>query len=421
MITTLFLGLLMSAPMAAPSLPAKVDGAGYFRFAREGRAVYMKKTVFGVKSGKLSNEFGDYTLPQILVSENTEKLEIDLEGNVFAFKDGNKSRVGRLVLALFGEDVGLSEKDGVLVAADKPRLGNPGDETNGVIRMAEGDPVKTPAEKPAEKPIEKPIEKPAEKPVEKPVEKPTENSSPNHAGKGITIRIHDAAVVNDTVSLAEISEIETADFETRNKLESLNVGKSPSLNGKATIRREEILRAIRAAGFKTEDYVIHCPDQIEVKREVKVIPASQFIDLAIQAIAQTGTKYDYELADKVYDVKVPPGKVTLMPGIVNGINTANANVKIVIYQVIGEGAAMKIKEINSQTVRFKTKVSPVVVRSGNAVRVVMKSGAAEVELLGTARSTANLGETINVEVRASDQKTLHIGTVVGAGRVEVKV
>lgn len=421
MITSLFLGIVF----AAPSLHAKVDGAGYLRFAREGRAVYMKKCTFGVKSGKLVNDYGDYTLPQILVSEASDKLEIDLEGNVFAQKDGNKSRVGRLVIALFNETAALSEKEGVLVAADKPQLGNPGEETNGVIRMI--DPNEKPETKPAEKPIEKPAEKPAEKPLEKPLEKPIEKAPETKpiekqpATSGVKLVFQEkVTIMSETVSLSDVAEI-TGDSTIAHNLASVPLGKSPSVGSTGKLRRETILQAIRDAGFKTENYVIVLPDTVELKREANVVPAARFVDIATQAIALTGTKYEYELSDKALDVKVPAGKITLVPGIVAGINTAVASVKVIIYQVTGEGASIQIKEINSQTIRFKAKITPVTIRSGNSVKVVMRTGTAEVEMLGTARTTANLGENINVEVKASDQRTIHMGTVIAPGVVEVKI
>lgn len=434
MITTLFLGMVLSAPATAATVQAKVDGLGYFRFAREGRAVYLKKCAFTIKGGKLVNSMGDYTLPQIPLSDASEKLEIDLEGNVLATVGGSTNKVGRLVLAIFSDTAALSEKDGVLIAADRPKLGNPGEDVNGVIRMTEEDtkPVQTPpAQNPPTKPVEKPTEKPVENPpVTKPAEtkpaetKPAETkpNPPAITGKGVTIKIGAAAtVVEDIIKLYDLAEIDTLDSALHRSLSAIELGKSPSVNGKTKLRRTDILAAIREAGYRTENFVIVVPDTVEVTREVKVVLASEFVAMAEQAIQQTGTQYQYELAEPAKDVKVPSGKITLVPGIVNGINTQNANVKVIIYQVTGEGAAMKIKEINSQTIRFKVKSAPVTIRSGTSVKVVMKAGSAEVEMLGMARSTASLGQAINVEVRASDQKTMHQGKVIGLGLVEVMI
>lgn len=434
MLTSLILGIVIAAPpMSTPVVHAKVDGEGYFRFAREGRAVYAKKSDFTVKGGKLVNEFGDVTLPAILVSDQAQGLNIDLEGNVFATSSGTKSRVGRLVLAIFTDSAALSEKDGVLISPDRPKLGNPGEEVNGVIRTdEESAPITKPEPKPETKPESKPQTQPETKPPVQPETKPEtrpeakpENKQPDPKPReapkvGVKITVKDKVdVLNSNVTLGEIATIET-EGAAGQELGRIEVAKAPAMGGTAKISRDAVLRALRSAGVKTENLLILSPDTIELSRKPTVIPAARFIEVATQAIAQTGTAVQYELDGKPLDVNIPSVKFVLLPAIAN-MGAPMIDVRVQIIQIMDEKGQPMQKIINSQTLKFKAKSMPVAIRSGMPVKVVMKAGTAEVELMGTARSAAKMGEPISVEVKASDQRTTHIGTVIGAGRVEVKI
>ena len=76
----------------------------------------------------------------------------------------------------------------------------------------------------------------------------------------------------------------------------------------------------------------------------------------------------------------------------------------------------------SFTLPLLDTLGTVSIRTGSTVKVIFRSSAAEVELTGIARSTAKLGEPIQIEVRANNtDKTIHQGTVISAGVVEVKI
>lgn len=132
MIASALLFVLASAEPATP-LQIRVDGEGYLRFARDGRAVYAPEASLVIRNGQLVHEQGFGFLPPIAVPDRAS-VTIELDGTVRA----NGQSVGRLVLALSD---GMTKRDDFWATPDRPRLMNPGEETAGVIRMVGQEPV----------------------------------------------------------------------------------------------------------------------------------------------------------------------------------------------------------------------------------------------------------------------------------------
>ncbi|HVL39492.1 MAG TPA: hypothetical protein VM328_08900, partial [Fimbriimonadaceae bacterium] len=136
-LTSLALLLLAVSPWA-PAAPhfkdgegkackVRVEGEGYLRFVRDGRVVYAKEAALQAIDGKLCHSEGAPVIPTISVAA---PFMVNLEGNVVA---GGKS-VGRLVLAHFPASASLRPDGPFLVAAERPRLAEPGEGDSGVIR-----------------------------------------------------------------------------------------------------------------------------------------------------------------------------------------------------------------------------------------------------------------------------------------------
>src|SRR5438105_25286 len=130
MIAPLVAAFLLASPVP---LSIHVEGEGYLRLAKEGRVVYATSAKLDVVGGKLGSA-GATFLPAIQISASAEALDVDLEGNVFIKSSAGRTLAGRLVLALFPANASLLDDGAFKTAADRPRLGNPGEETNGVIR-----------------------------------------------------------------------------------------------------------------------------------------------------------------------------------------------------------------------------------------------------------------------------------------------
>lgn len=446
-----------------------VDGDGYLRLSRDGRAVYAKTAHITVAAnGRLATPEGDAILPTIMAPTDAIQLDVDLEGNVFAVKSGARAKIGRLVLALFPESSVLTEKNGVLLAVDRPQLGNPGDDTNGVIRVesvtAKKESISTQGGAPQViKPEVKPepkvepkteIKKPdvkvdtivpstgaitepkprseAPKVEPKSMPKPSDTLPKVTADKtqpapqpspdkklssgGGKITLPGTAEVNaDTILLGDIATIETDD-QTKAVLAQIDLGDTPTFGAKKVIDRAKIIAKIKLAGYNIENFVVLLPGSIEVHRAAQNIPQSDFIAAAVKAVSETpGLQTEYECKDVAPDFQAPAGRVTLVVEAVSGVNTSTVLVKVAVYV---EG-----KRINSRSLKFNARAgSTVSIRTGSTVKVIFRSSAAEVELTGIARSTAKLGEPIQIEVRANNtDKTIHQGTVISAGVVEVKI
>src|SRR5215469_13764830 len=93
--------LLAGLCVGGPNLKVKIDGDGYMRFIRDWRAVYSKQASLQIEDGKLTDSAGDTLLPSISVSATARKIEIDLNGNIFATYGGERTKAGQIILAQF--------------------------------------------------------------------------------------------------------------------------------------------------------------------------------------------------------------------------------------------------------------------------------------------------------------------------------
>lgn len=444
-VTKVFVGLAVAAIVSTASpfrfiqacapVDVSVDGEGYLRLSREGRAVYAKSVRLAIAAnGKLATPAGDNLLPSISAPSGTTDLEVDLDGNVFAVKGASKVKVGRIVLALFAEGAALSEQDGVLVAADRPKLGNPGDGTNGVIRSsAAAIPVKSqpvseaPKTVPTETQKSAPtIESGGSSPIKIDAPKTTKNLDPLPAvhkeplagKKGTPLKIvvsGSGEVAGDKVKLGDIATVE-GDETSADALRQIELGDAPVIGAKRSFDRIRILAKIRAAGFDPNKIELIVPAMISVERKGQSISQDQFNAAALKAIAESpGIATEYVAADAVGpDFLAPAGAYALVPETISGVNTASALVKIAVY--------VGVKKVNSRSVKLTAKSLPVSIRIGSAVKVLFRAGGAMVEVQGIARGTGTVGDTISVEVKLpGGEKTNHAGIVLKDGSVEVKL
>lgn len=115
---------------ASQPLEIHVDGEGWLRFEREGRAVYARDAKLSVFDGRLVNEQGLSLLPSLSAS-NLDGAQANLEGRILI----QGKEIGRLVLAKFPLNQEPSEVKQMWVATERPTLGSAGEGVFGVIRM----------------------------------------------------------------------------------------------------------------------------------------------------------------------------------------------------------------------------------------------------------------------------------------------
>lgn len=397
MVGALVLGFIT---LTGVSVDVKVDGDGYLRFVREGRVVYAKQAKLQAQDGKLVNSNGDAVIPTISISTDVEKIEVDLEGNVFGVRSSTRGRAGRLVLALFDSSSALSPENGVLVSSTRPKIGDPGDGANGVIRTGgttsapktESTPVKTSGNSSGTKP----------------------NTSKSVDGVSITLH-SEAEVEGANILLGEVADIEASEQIT-NQLRDVDLGDTPAFGIKRYLDRSRVISRLKAAGFKPETFNIVVPSKVQITRKAQIVPHQQFIDVATSAIQERSSQpLPYQCNDIMPDYSAPIGDLQLKAENIGGLNTQNVSVTVAIY-VDG-------KRLTSRTLRFKADTPAVAVKSGNVVNVIFKTGGVQMQLPGIARSSAGLGGAIQVEVKAgsNDTKTTHTGVVVAPGLIEVKL
>jgi hypothetical protein len=423
----------------------QVDGEGHLRLSREGRAVYAKSASLTVANGKIATVDGDALLPTIVAPANTQKLEVDLEGNVYAIRAASKTKLGRIVLAVFPAEAVLNEKDGVLYASDRPKLANPGEDTNGVIRVEAAPAPKTKVETKSAAPIEiklndpkpetkKPDTLPAvdagtSKPVlsgpigssgskldPKPVPTSQAPTTKAKVGPAKIVAVASAEVEGPNILLGEVATIE-ADEAVAATLKLVDLGESPILGAKRTVDRARILARLKAAGFETDKIELIVPAMIEVKRKGQNITQAQFNYAALKAVYEsTGIQTEYVPDEESGpDFLAPAGPFALVAETISGLNAEVATIKVAVY--------VGTKRVNSRTVKLKAKTPIVAVKSGAPVKVFFRAGAAMVETQGIAKSSGKAGDTISVEVKVAGatEKTIHSGVLLPSGAVEVKL
>lgn len=390
----LILALLPTLLLASSPLDVRVDGEGYMRFIRDGRVVYSKSASLVAAGGKVCHVAGPAVLPTIYVPERAATLSVDLEGNVSASVDGSLSVLGRLVLALFPGDRPLATSEGFLVSADRPRVGDPGVDTHGVIRMEASSVVAR---------------------VETNAVNATLKASPvdfvNATGKGASITVSASAQVEGhEILLSDVARIE-GPSELAARLGAVSLGTTPPIGVPRILDRERILVCLRAAKIETANLLLSVPPKVEVRRRADAIAHQEFVDAAIAyAQQQLGTRATFKGLDSLPDMPVTPGQRELRCDSVNQIGTTAQ----VVVSVIVDG-----RTIRSRTIRLGVDLGEIAVKQGDAVRVVLRSGGVVIEVTGYARKTAYLGQSVEVEVRG-DQRTTHVGTVIAPGVVEVK-
>ena len=381
--TQLLFGLLLLAP--APSVDVRVDGEGFFRFEKDGRAVYAKQAVLTVINGRLAHLKGAPVLPTISVPAKASKLTIDLDGSVKT--DLSPKEIGRLVLVKFPDDIRPVVSGDFLLAAEKVTLGNPGEGIFGVVRMPG-------AAKPAAKPAPKP-------------EAPKTNKSESTSGS-VQIDVRPKSdVFGDSVTLGDIAEINAG--EKSDALKLIDLGPSPLVGVSRTIYKSVIESKIKQNGFKLTDFTINIP------AEVKVIRAGQSV--THEAIVQEAIRYASQLLNSNNlvnetpgaEMAIPVGEVKLVPekqSVVNGKITVLVGIYI-------DG-----KRFNGRNIILADKSPEISLKVGQPVKIRVKSGGAAVETIGKVKA---INSTLNqITVEASTGAIL-IGTLSKDGAIEVKL
>jgi hypothetical protein len=375
--------LLTTLLLSTPTLEIRVDGDGYFRLAREGKAVYATKLGLTAVNGALGTAEGDLILPRIAVPASAKDLKVDLEGNVSA----GAASLGRLVLATFPASAKLTASGTVFTTPIKPSLANPGEGLTGVIRMGG-------------------------KAASGPAPKTTSSVAPQEGKASVTVRMR-SEIETDQFTLGDIAEID-GDPALVSRLAGVPMGASPMLGTDRGLAAPHLVGRIRMVGVNTNQISLNVPAGAVVARKAQTIETEQMMEAAREAV-RTKLGVDLDLAPSK-----PPAPLNVTPG---------------EFQITADTGAMATTGIPvTITVRVGGKIAgtrnfllvpqggSVGVKVGETVKVLMICNGATIELEGRASSAGWVGQTVNVTTAAGEngRQTTLSGTVKAPGVVEVK-
>jgi hypothetical protein len=375
------LGLVIAAQPVA--VDVRVDGDGYLRFIRDGKVVYAKSSKLVVRDGRLVSDDQLPLLPGIAVPAAFDAIQIDLQGNVFSVRQGNRAKLGRLVIALF-ESSTLTQEGRYFQSSARPVLAEPGEGKAGVIRSGSAAP---------------------------PTVAPASQQIPRQQEAEVRLRIQiapDSEVEGDKVLLRHVAVIEPQG-PLAEQLGQVEITDTPAIGVVRTLDMASVTRRLRAAGHKPENMTITVPSGAKIRRKAQTVEHQEFVDVAMAA-ARERVGGDLTLASRSAGSPFPAplGSLELKA---ETTTVAGKNVTVVVAVHV-DGVRR-----NSRTIHFTIDGDPVI-RSGAAVKILLRSGGVVVEVDGRARSAGYIGQSIEV---ATSSGTTHTGTVLDGGRVEVRL
>jgi hypothetical protein len=356
---------LVSAPFAV-----HVDGDGYMRFVRDGRTVYAREATLTVTDGKLASVAGPVLNPRVQVPSGTGELRVDLGGRVFGVVSGVEKELGRIVLAVFPDDVRLVVENGFLVSSYRPEICDAGTGSAGVLRSAQQ--------------VVAPIV------------------------SGIEVQLRDRVEVEGaTFTLGEIAEV-VAPAGEKERIAALEVATTPALGGVYRLTQEMVRQRLLRHGKEAEKYRFSGSNQVSVTRRGQEVTVAMFNDAAVKAArAELGAEVPLTPESGGVPVMAPLGRLELVS---EGVTVNGSRVSVRVAIVV-DGS-----RINSRTVQLDKADALSKLRVGQTVKVLVRSGAAVVETSGRVRSID--AATGTVVVLAATGAEL-IGRAVALDTIEV--
>lgn len=289
----------------------------------------------------------------------------------------------------------------------------------------------------------------------------------------------DIEINRDTIYLGDIAEI-TGNDEIVNQLKSLDIKKAPLPGYYVTITGSQIKMLLQHKGFDMNSIELKAPESIKVTRSSQIISGNILVERAVEFLKEQLTWKEEEVKitvqSQIPDSVLPPGEITFLPSCSQNTNSIG-NISVFIDILVNKTTVKKVcvtlnlkvyldvivskKDIKSGEIfspdlisienreitqlnrdaltsmeQIKDMValtgikrgtiiteklidSPVIIRQGEQVYIIAKTGSIEVRALGKARQNGRLGDTIFV-VNIDSGKILQ-GTVTEPGTVLVNI
>jgi len=282
----------------------------------------------------------------------------------------------------------------------------------------------------------------------------------------------------DTLTLSVIARIDGEDVKLVERLRRVSLGYGPSFGNTRTITREEILSAVESAGIETAKFDLSMPAKVDIERASQTVTADQVTkaieDYARNRFAWSANDVTLKLTSPLDDVLVPQGQLAIRPSVPNTATAADRLFINVSLEVDGRVARYLSLELNVEAtaivavagrnidrgqpvtvddVRFERRQvgadlrryltngrdlvgkqaavslqegailqssmlsDRMLIKKGDEVRVIAKSGKLEILTSGEAKGGGRLGDRVEVINKSSGQ--IVVGEIIGDKTVKV--
>jgi hypothetical protein len=402
------------------SASIQVDGEGYLRFAHDKEVVYAKQTELSWRGGIIVNAEGDAVWPKISIEREPNSLEIDLRGHIKAIYSDEVIEAGRIVLAIFPDDIRPIESGKYLKLFGDAELVEPGEGLAGVIRPWTGSPAKPLAVEPEKSFVrvhspdevpEQPLNQKEETVVQVKRTQKTSYSADSGWVKngGIEVAFPDISEVSDsTMRLGDVADI-FADEATKARLAEVDLGTSPAFGVPRQLDRNWILGRLKAAGFTVSKVRVIGPVRIQIKRVGQTITQAMFEAAAVAAIKDQYPDFEAESTKPTPDLDAPAGALDLR---VDRVDKSGSRLTITVVAYV-DG-----KRINSRSLSYANKGVPLNLNVGDDITVVVQSGGVKIETVGKVKKVDRLTGDVVVQLTTGKQMT---GRLTKNGKIEVSL
>lgn len=397
---------------ASVSTGVQVDGEGYMRFAKDGSVVFAKHASLVWRDGLVVSQEGDPVWPKIKAEQAPKSIEVDLRGRVLLGYSDEVIEAGRLVLALFPDDVRPVDSGSYLKIFGDSELKEPGEGLAGVIRPWSGS---VQSEKSFIKVYAEEVAVPV-KTREETVVAIQRSQKTSHSGDadwlakgGIEIAFpEECEIAGNSMLIGELADIFSSP-ELKQQIAAIDLGTSPVFGVPRTMDRNWILGRMKVAGLNPALIRIVGPVRIQVKRVGQSITQQMFVEAAVAAIATQYPGFDAESTKPVPDLDVPVGTVQL---VAERVAKSGSTLMVTV------AAFVDGKRINSRNLNFTNTVVPVTLGIGDTVSVAFLSGTVVIETSGKVKRVDRVTGEITVQISTGKEV---VGVLNKQGKIEVRL
>lgn len=406
--------LLSLLVASSPTLSVKIEGEGYVRFSREGRAVFSREFSLTVTDGKLATIHGLNTVPTIQLGNGVSKLRLSKEGDLFATYSSGEVKVASLMIGVFAPTSGLTLSENYYIATDRPTYSQAGENGAGVFVIVEQAKAVSPVKQP-EVPIQ-PNPRTPEPKIQQVTAKgqkalASKAATPLPEGKVLRIRIKPETLVpTETFSLSDIATFEGSQAMV-DQVAGIALGSTPILGYSRSFELERTRLQLRAAKIPVEAIEFIVPEATSIRRPSQTVEYTELFEIAqkaIQASLGNGSALTDQSQNQTIGMVLPTGVRELRVGPISWSGT-RASVTI---EAFVDG-----KKIKSRSLSAAVTSQYSMPKVGSLVKVIVLSPGMKIQFSGKVTRTSGLN---TVEIRREDGATFS-GTLIAEGTIEVKI